>query len=647
MPGYRSGAHEAGSEVTLPSLLFWLGQLMVAAQELAAGPGSLERGSVRLRLFGPLEVFDQRQVLEVGPPQRQAVLAALAVDANAAVPVELLMDRVWGRRPPDGARAALHAHITRLRRVLTGTRAVPVRLERRNSGYVLEIDRDQVDLHRFQRLLDHARELGEDDERRVRLLREAITIWRGPPLANVPGDWALRVRAGIETQFISAAVMWAQAELRAGHADAAVDKLGQLSSLYPLSEPLAAALMRALCGAGRRAEALQHYVTISVHLREELGAEPGNDLRTLHTAILRGQLAQPHPGPVGPAAYRRYQPRQLPRQLPATTTGFTGRQRELAAITAAFPATAPDGSTPVVAINGYGGVGKSALAIHAAHRLVARFPDGQLYANLHGHDTAMPPTDPARLLNRFLRALGVPPEDCPTDREDAAGLFRTLTADRRLLVVLDNARSATQVRQLSPGAPGCGLLVTSRRILAGLDGANHIHLDVLAEPAAISMLRQMVGAARVIAEPEATAAVARCCGYLPLALRAAGARLAARPGWRIATLAHRLKDRSGRLDELDVAELSVRHSFAASYQELADSVDATDRGAASIFAWLGSQKSPERSGGETAQQLGHAVEDTERLLERLVDARLLESPAPGRYRLPALLQLYASETPAT
>lgn len=619
---------------------------MVAAQKTAAGLGSLDGGSVRLRLFGPLEVSDQRQVLEVGPPQRQAVLAALAVDANAPVPVELLMDRVWGGRPPDGARAALHAHITRLRRLLTRTPTISVRLERRNSGYVLEIDRDQVDLLRFQRLLDHARDLGEDDEGRVPLLREAITIWRGPPLVNVPGDWAIRMRAGIETQFISAAVMWAQAELRSGHADTAVDKLGQLSSLYPLSEPLAAALMRALCGAGRRAEALQHYVTTSVLLREELGTEPGTDLRALHTAILRGQLEQPEPGPVGPVPYRGYQSRQLPRQLPATATGFTGRQRELAAVTTAF-ATATDGSTPVVAINGYGGVGKSALAIQAAHRLVARFPDGQLYANLRGHDTAMPPTDPMRVLNRFLRALGVPPEDCPTDREDAAGLFRTLTADQRLLVVLDNARSATQVRQLSPGGPGCGLLVTSRRVLVGLDGASHIHLDVLTEPAAISMLRHMVGAARVTAEPDATVAVARWCGYLPLALRAAGARLAARPGWRIATLAHRLEDLSSRLDELDIAELSVRRSFAASYQELADSVDPADRVAASIFAWLGSQKTREQSGGEAAQQLGHAVEDTERLLERLVDARLLESPVPGRYRLPVLLHLYAGERLAT
>ena len=597
-------------------------------------------GSVTVRLFGSVDIIYHRRELEVGPPQRRAVLAALAVEADNPVPLEVLVHRVWGGSPPDGARAALHAHIARLRRVLAQPRGNSVRLTRRTGGYVLEIDPEDVDLHRFQRLLEHAREPGCSELQRTRLLREVLAIWRGEPLAGVPGDWAGRVRARVETQLISAAVDWARLELRAGRAEVAIDRLSQLTSLHPLSEPLAAALIRALCTAGRQAEALQHYASIRIHLREELGAEPGPELSGLHTAILRGEPTGAGLGPAGaPAASTDASARRRPRQLPASPPGFTGRQPECVVIERVFAAAARDGWMPVVAINGCAGAGKSALAIHAAHKLADRFPDGQLYVDLS------PPAQvsTAEILRRFLRALGVPACEHPTEVEEAAALFRALVADQRLLVVLDNARDVDQLRPLSPATPGCGMLVTSRRVLVEMDFATHVHVDALSEPAAVEMLSRLVGPARIAAERSAAAEVARWCGHLPLALRAAGAKLAARPGWPVEALADRLRDEGLRLNELDFAEFSVRRALACSYQELTTSADPVDRSAAAVLTRLGARIPGPMDRQVAAQLLGSPTSEVEPLLERLVDARLLESPAPGCYRMPDLVRLYARQ----
>lgn len=511
---------------------------------------------------------------------------------------------------------------------------------------MLEAEPDHVDLLLLQRMLDQAREPGCSEARQAHLLRKVLALWRGAPLAGVPGEWAGRIRSGIETQLISAAVEWAQVESRLGRPDLTIDKLSRLTSLYPYAEPLVAALMRALCAAGRVAEALQHYASLRIHLRDELGAEPGPELRRLHTAILRGEL--PGDGsPAVPSLVVTSLPYRPPRQLPTAPTGFSGRQRELAFIDGVFTTAAREGYPPVVAIHGAAGVGKSALAIHAAHRLADRFPDGQLYVDLKGPGA---PATTAEILDRFLRALGVPEEDRPSEVEEAAFLFRTLTADQRLLVVVDNACGAggvTQLRYLSPGSPACGMLVTSRRAQIGMDTAVYLPVDVLPPPAAVEMLTQLLGVARIAPERAAAAEVARWCGYLPLALRAAAARLAARPGWPVVALAHRLREESTRLDELDFAELSVRSAFASSYEELAVSPDPVDRDAAEAFTRLGYWTCPELSHADVAALLNRPPEEVEPLLERLVDARLLESPAPARYRMPDLIRLYAREQRAS
>jgi tetratricopeptide (TPR) repeat protein len=333
--------------------------------------------------------------------------------------------------------------------------------------------------------------------------------------------------------------------------------------------------------------------------------------------------------------------------------GFTGRDDLLAVLGrllvpagGAGGGTSAGTGTAVVAIAGTAGVGKTALAVHAARLAAGQFPDGQLYANLHGASAGLQPLQPLDVLGRFLRALGIDPFAVPGELEEATAMFRSQVTDRRLLVVLDNAADAAQVAPLLPASSGCGALVTSRQLLTGLDGAKHLHLDVLSASDAIELLGRLVGGERVAAEPEAAADVARWCGWLPLALRIAGARLAARPSWPVEALAERLGDTQRRLDELELAEAGVRTSFAVSCEQLAASAETMDRAAADLFDTLGLLDGPEVGVQVVARLLDQPEDTTERLLERLVDAHLLETPAPGRYRFHDLLRLYAREQAA-
>ena len=344
--------------------------------------------------------------------------------------------------------------------------------------------------------------------------------------------------------------------------------------------------MLALYRSGRQAEALEVYREGRRLLVEELGLEPGPDLQRLQRAILTGDPDLDPPaaatGGVGVAA-----PEPVPRQLPPDVASFTGREPELVQLDRALAAAGRDGPVVISAIEGTGGIGKSALAVHAAHRLAGRFPDGQLYVDLHGATAGLQPLAPLEVLGRFLRTLGAEPAAVPADLEEASAAFRSRVAGRRLLVVLDNAVDAAQVRPLLPAAAGCGVLVTSRQLLASLDGATHLHLDILPAGDATQLLGRVAGEQRVAAEPQAAAEVARLCGYLPLALRIAGARLAARPGWPLAALAERLADAQRRLDELEVAEAGVRASYDVSYRQLQASSEALDRAAAEAFGLLG------------------------------------------------------------
>lgn len=348
---------------------------------------------MEVRLLGAVEARAAGQPLALGPPKQRAVFAALAVDAGRPVRVETLVDRVWEDPPPAEARNALYAHIMRIRRLLDRAAELDgsaARLDRRPAGYLLELDSDRVDLHRFQRLVDQARDGRYDDTQRVTLLRQALDLWRGDPVADLSGGWFARLRDGLQQHRLAAVVAWARAELRLGNHDAVLGRLSDLVVDHPLVEPLVAVSMQALHAAGRGAEALAHYAVTRARLAEELGTDPGPELRNLHRAILRGE----------PVLVGRDIARPVPRQLPTPPPSFTGRTRELAALDQMW-----DAATVVIsAIDGMAGVGKTALAIHVAHRIADRYPDGQLFVDLYGHTPGMSPREPGEVLDQLLRS---------------------------------------------------------------------------------------------------------------------------------------------------------------------------------------------------------------------------------------------------
>ncbi|MEV7323493.1 BTAD domain-containing putative transcriptional regulator [Streptomyces sp. NPDC093970] len=615
---------------------------------------------MELHLLGPVELSARGRTVEAGPPQRRTVLAALAVDAGRPVPADVLIRRVWDADPPDGARRALHAHVARLRRLCeqTGeTEESRLRLVRRSAGYLLEARPDQVDIHRFRHLSGRARDAGLPDDSRAALLREALGLWHGEPLAGLGGQWAAQVREAWRRQHVDAAVAWARVESRVGDPLVVIGPLTELLDAYPLVEPLTGALMRALHAVGRSAEALDCYAALRKRLAEELGTDPGAELREVHQAVLRGGRAGSAAAPavrtrVGTAAEARPTPRPMPGpapwpgavpgQLPMGVSGFTGRGEELARLEDILRSAADQPSAVVItAVSGTAGVGKTALAVHWARRSQQAFPDGQLYVNLRGFAPGGSVMSPAEAVRGFLDALDVPPARVPAGLEAQVGLYRSLLAGRRVLVVLDNARDAEQVRPLLPGAPGCLALITSRRSLTGLaatEGAQLLTVGMLTRGEARELLIRRLGAARVDADPRAVREIVGRCAGLPLALAIVAARAAAQPGLPLAALAEELRRADGRLDALDGGEASseVRAVFSWSYQALGAD-------AARLFRLLGLHAGPDVALPAVAALAGLPAARTRVLLAELVRGHLLAEEPPGRFTFHDLLRAYAAE----
>jgi tetratricopeptide (TPR) repeat protein len=599
---------------------------------------------VEFRLLGPVEVWAGGRLVDVGQPRQRSVLAALLVDAGRLVTLEALVDRVWGERTPNGAHHALYSHVARVRRALAQASAADgttVRLLRHSGGYLLDIDPDRVDLHRLRRLVEQARDPANEDTERLALLREALGLWRGEPLAGLAGAWAARVREAWRQLRLDAMLAWAQAELRVGDPSAVIGPLAEQAGEEPLVEPLTVMLMRALHAAGRSAEALDRYTATRRRLAEELGADPGIELQELHQSILRGDL---DPLRASNAARAALPVDGVPAQLPSDVRGFTGRSRELSQLHQLLPsADRPQlGSTAVVisAIAGTAGIGKTALALHWAHQVRDRFPGGQLYVNLRGYGPT-PPLDPLQALAQLLFGLGVEADRIPIDADRAAGLYRSLLAGRRALVVLDNARNAEQVRPLIPGAPGCVVLVTSRDRLGGLvasHSARRLSLNVLAPDEAVNLLERIIGEDRVRAEPEAATELAALCGLLPLALRIAAANLANHPDWPITGWLARL--RAG--DQL--AELSVDGDPQAAVRTALDDSYATlDPDAQRLLRLLGLVPGAEFTAEAATALAGTRHEWARRLLDGLAAAHLVEQRGPARYGFHDLLRVYARQ----
>ncbi|MBQ1017640.1 tetratricopeptide repeat protein [Micromonospora sp. D93] len=591
------------------------------------------------RLLGTVEVLVDGAPLPLGPVKQRLVLAALLAGAGQVVPVNVLVDRVW-ERPPRAARNALYAHISRIRQLLTTAgRPSHISISRTSSGYALNAPPELVDISNFQALLRQAR--GEPDpERKAALLGTSLSLWRGVAMADLSGEWVSRTRETWAQQRLMAAAEWARLETDNKRPEAVIATLTTLATENPLTESIVAGLMRALHATGRGAEAFDWYARTRQHLLDALGVEPGPELSELHVAMLRSptraersRLAESER-----TAQVRAGAASVPAQLPADAAVFIGRDERLAELDHLLvPEPGPAGIR--VVISGSAGVGKTALATHWAHRVRDRFPDGQLYINMYGYANRAP-VRPAEALAQFVRALGAPGPTVPLAVDELSALYRSLLAERRVLVVIDNAAAVSDVRPLLPAAPGCMVLVTSRNRLRGLvalDGAQRLQLDVLRPAEATSMFTNLLAARAGATDPRTLEALAAACAYLPLAMRIAAATLADRPGQSVEHYIGRL-DVSDRLEALSMGDgdeqSTVGAAFDLSYRALPTEVR-------TMFCLLGVAPAQDFSVPAAAALLGDTTSTAERLLEQLVSTHLLDERGPDRFTHHDLLRLYA------
>jgi DNA-binding SARP family transcriptional activator len=594
------------------------------------------------RILGPLEVLYADRPQPLVAAKHRTLLATLLLHANHIVSADKLIACIWDDEPPRSAVNLLQTYVSRLRKLLaadddTDARAV---LSTRGPGYQLRVEPDRLDLYRFERLVEQGRRqlAAGEAEPAATTLRAALRMWRGSPLSDITSVSLRRTEIPrLEECRLAALEDRIEADLQRGQDHELVGELEWCVQAYPLRERMRAQLMLALHRAGRQADALRVYQDTRTVLVEEFGLEPCAELRKVQESILRADPAlDPAPRRLRPAGPR---PATWPFQLPSDIQDFTGRRAAIGAIESVMdPGLEPVTAVRICVISGKAGVGKTALEVHVAHRLRSLFPDGQLYANLQG--STLEPVDARDTLRSFLQALGVERNVVDGSTEERLRVYRALLANRRVLVVLDDAANELQVRPLLPGSPSCAVLVTSRSRLTVLEGARVLPLEVL-EPAEVSeLLARTIGPERLAAEPEATRMLVAQCGGLPLALRVVAARLAARPHWTIARMVDRLAQEHRRLDELSMGDLDVRASIARSYQRC----DPEQR---RLFRRIALVDAPNFTAHHVAPLLDVGSETAEELLDALHDAHLLEAgkDRTGRvyYRFHELVRVYARE----
>ncbi|MGP4084709.1 BTAD domain-containing putative transcriptional regulator [Streptomyces sp. KR55] len=590
-------------------------------------PGSSEEPeTLRFSVLGPVRAWRGEESLSTGSPQQRALLAALLLREGRTATAAELIDALWGEEPPSRALAALRTYASRLRKVLDAGVLVS-----ESGGYAIRSVADgALDLAVAQDLAaDAEKAKNAGDLCRAReLLGRAVALWDGEALAGVPGPYAEAQRVRLEEWRLQLLESRLDMDLEQGCHAEAVSELTALTAAHPLRERLRELLMLALYRSGRQAEALAVYADTRRLLADELGVDPRPGLQELQHRILQADpgLAEPSAPVTEPAATP-----VRPAQLPATVPDFTGRSSFVAELSEVL-ASAEGRVMAVSALAGIGGVGKTTLAVHVAHQARSAFPDGQLYVDLQGAGARA--AEPETVLGSFLRALGTADSAIPDSLEERSALYRSVLDGRRVLVLLDNARDAAQVRPLLPGTSGCAALVTSRVRMVDLAGAHLVDLDVMSPDEALSLFTKIVGEERVASEREAALDVVAACGFLPLAIRIAASRLAARRTWTVSVLAAKLADERRRLDELQAGDLAVKATFELGYGQL-------EPGQARAFRLLGLADGPDISLAAAAAVLDLPAEETEDLLESLVDTSLLESAAPGRYRFHDLVRLYA------
>ncbi len=590
---------------------------------------------LRVGVLGPLLVTRDEAAVRPLRGRPGALLAVLAMSAGRPVGADRLAGLLWDDDRPEHPRASLHTVVARLRRMVPGA-VVTV-----GDGYLLDISPDHVDVLRFRRL---AREAGEADDRAAALglFDQALDLWRGEPLADL-GSAALArdVAPGLTDEYLSAVQRRADLRLEAGQGDRVIAELRELTGRHPLREPLWVQLMRALAAAGRPAEAISEYHRARETLAARLGIDPSPELQGLYRQLLQAEQPAPSPpgdhAPEGDAGPGHGPARGGLRRLPADTGVFTGRQAELMRLLklgGGGDGGRGPGAVVIWALDGMAGIGKTALAVHAAHRLAERFADGQLFIDLHGYTQGYPPRTADQALETFLRTLGIPPQQIPQSTEERAALYRGRLAGTRTLIVLDNAADEAQVRPLIPGDAGCLVLITSRRKLKSLDDVHVVALDVLPDADALTLLAAVAGPGRVAAGDRDAAEVVRLCGRLPLAVRIAGALLRSRPAWTLAHLAGKLRAARTKLDSFSDGDRDLAAVFGLSTLSLGD-----DQGR--LYRYLGLIPGPEIDAYAAAALADTDPVAADRLLQGLVDHNLLLEPVAGRYGMHDLIRAHA------
>lgn len=582
---------------------------------------------LRFQVLGPVRATRGEVDLRVGPPQQQAVLTVLLITEGHTASAAKLVEGVWGDSPPQRAVGALRNYVHGLRRALD-----PAVLRSTGTGYTLDIAPDALDANVFDRRVTEARKRRDDGAvgEASDLLREALALHRGEPLAGIPGPYARAQRSRLAEQRLAVLEDRIDLDLLAGRAAEVAAELAELVTAHPLRERLLAQRMIALHRCGQRTAALEAFAEGRRRLMAELDVEPGPELHELRRRILAGEDIE-HPPERRPHRVAGTRPPR-PAQLPARIADFTGR----VAIATAISTSLLGGSgsaVPISAISGLGGVGKTTLAVHVAHEVRDRFPDGQLYVDLYGVDEE--PAAPEIVLKSFLAALGVPDHAVPEGLDERSALLRSVLAGRRVLIVLDNAHSARQVTPLLPGAGGCAVLITSRAKLTSLPGVRTFELDVFEPEEALTLLRKVAGARAEVSGPAARQVV-DACGHLPLAVRISASRLMSRPNWTLPLVAERLADQRSRLDELRSGDLAVASTFQLGYDQLEPEL-------ARAFRLLSVSGLHGFSRYSAAAMLDRSPAEAERLCEDLVDVSLLQSAGSGRYQYHDLVRLFASD----
>ncbi|MEV5486261.1 MULTISPECIES: AfsR/SARP family transcriptional regulator [Streptomyces] len=643
-------------------------------------------------LLGPIAVTTGSAELSLGPAKRRSVLALLLLQPNTTVPLEQLIDSLWEDEPPEHARTVVQGHVSRLRATLAegGAEAYGIELATHGSAYLLRLPEELIDAHRFGELVTLARpEAAPADA--VPLLREALGLWRGPALTGTVTSPPFAAAAhALEERRLTAVEALGRAYGALGEHEQAAAILYSAAVNHPLREGLIAGLMRALFRTGRQSDALEWFHRTRRLLNEELGVDPGERLRGAYEEILRAEAAgqgrkaaakpsgasggEPAGGPRGggappatgepqppvqgstgaathggAAAAAKSGPRAgatggsgparagAPRLLPRPPARFLGRERQLTSLTGALT-DRTTGESPLAVVAGPAGVGKTACAVQWAHLHAGAFPDGQLFADLRGFGEG-DEAPPAEILRDFLLALGTPPERLPGSAQAASALFRSLVAERRLLVVLDNARSSAQVRPLLPGGPHCATVVTSRSRLDGLvatDCARPVGLQALGHEEGAALLGAMLGPERVAEDPAAARELVDLCDGLPLALRAAAAQLTARPRWRLARLAAALHDERRRLALLSAEDTGVAAALRMSVARLS----ADD---ARLLSALATTSDGHLNASAAAALAGYDQERTQDALDRLAEMHLVDEEATDVYTISTLTQLFARD----